>query len=131
MLQVLKDKFRSLFGKGTLEEHQIPIEENAVATNTRVVRLGESLVFAGKCHGSVGVRYCLDYLQDAFDAKKSFKYDRPEYSNPSSTIAAGGDSAILIYTLIPRWTGEFLVREISDFRGDQTVLRETTVLVVV
>ena len=115
MLQVLKDKFRSLFGKGTLEEHQIPIEENAVATNTRVVRLGESLVFAGKCHGSVGVRYCLDYLQDAFDAKKSFKYDRPEYSNPSSTIAAG----------------EFLVREISDFRGDQTVLRETTVLVVV
>ena len=131
MFQVLKNKWKSLFGKNPLEENQITPTENTVAADTRVVRLGESLDFSGKFHGSVGLMYFLEYVSDAFDAKKSFKYDRPEYSKPGGTTAAGGDSGVLTYTLIPRRTGEFLVREISDFRGDQTVLRETTVLVVV
>lgn len=86
--------------------------------------VGAEIQYKGIVHGSVGIDYRLDYDKTAFK-----EYKVLSYTDPSRAHMCGGDKQEVIYTLIALKEGDFLIKEIEDFRGERTIIKESIVRV--
>ena len=98
----MKTFFRFLFGKGVSQ-----------------YKLGDTIQFKGSYHASVGLDYYLEYDKSAFSITETSNYE-----NPSRSHMPGGDRKEVTYTLSCLKTGNFQIKEIESFRGNENVIAE-------
>lgn len=87
-----------------------------------ILGFGEDIQYKGIVHGSVGINYVLEYDKTAFKQHKVLSY-----TDPSKAHMCGGDRQEVIYTLTALKEGDFLIKEIEDFRGERTVIKESII----
>ena len=86
-----------------------------------IIHIGQELQFDGIIHGSVGLAYYLEFDESAFEIKSRRYYTNSDFEkNP----CPGGDEERIIYTLTPIKKGEFTVKEMNNFRGAKSVVKE-------
>ena len=86
--------------------------------------VGDSIVFTGLEHNSVGLVYEIEYDVDKFDVTKDF-----EYKNPKNKRMRGGDKGTATYTLRPKAKGKYTLYEVETFKGKEQKRIEHKVVV--
>ena len=77
-----------------------------------IIRKTEVLLYHGKEHESVGLRYRVTFPENAFRMSRITAFEDPEAAE-----MPGGDAGDVEVTLVPMKLGLFRVREESIFRG--------------
>lgn len=91
-------------------------DPNAPKTETKTVKVGETVEFKGTIHGSVGIEDYLDYDKTAFDLEEDERYLNPDHEN-----LLGGDKKSVTFKLTAKKAGTFTIKEMQNFRGNNTV----------
>lgn len=80
------------------------------------VPFGWYIQYSHSVHESVGFGYNVEYDKNAFELSEKLKYNNPD---AIAKGMCGGDQAILTSTLTPKHTGNFTVKVIHTFRGNE------------
>lgn len=86
--------------------------------------VGDSIVFTGLEHNSVGLVYEIEFDEKKFDINKTFKYN-----NIRNKRIPGGDKGMATYVLFPKAKGKSTVYEVETFKGKEQKRIEHNVVV--
>ena len=86
--------------------------------------IGNEIEFTGTVHGSVGINYVLKFDSNAFSINKRYKYVDPFHAEMQ-----GGDEQIVNCVLTAHKAFFFQIREVLDFRGEESLISKSYVWV--
>ena len=92
-----------------------PQDDNDNILEQKECCVGDTIYLRGVRHGSVGLDCSLQYDESAFNVEASSTYDHPGRSQ-----MPGGDKQTIVFTVICKKRGSYLIKMIENFRGQIT-----------
>lgn len=96
----------------TAAAQSTPQNDESIYLEQKECHLGDTIYLHGTRHGSVGLDCDLQYDETAFDVTATSQFDFAGRSQ-----MPGGDKQTIIFTVVCKRRGAFLIRMIENYRG--------------